>query len=183
MTTTYTTKTEVDTGTESNQLPRAVEKPRSTSTNLSWDRIDTETRSSLVWWIWALTWLGLVIGYVDRRGWNFVVEFSAIHALLFLALFEGQFTAFPVQVRIAYFLWVACGTFLPSPCEVLMHITLIGLFANITVGYCPLARMMSLLPWNRTVPLTWDLIYRTIVSPPTKGKFQVVKDETSKKST
>eukprot|EP00539_Tryblionella_compressa_P008486 CAMPEP_0178753090 /NCGR_PEP_ID=MMETSP0744-20121128/11423_1 /TAXON_ID=913974 /ORGANISM="Nitzschia punctata, Strain CCMP561" /LENGTH=177 /DNA_ID=CAMNT_0020406877 /DNA_START=22 /DNA_END=555 /DNA_ORIENTATION=+ len=143
-----------------------------------WDRMDPARRGSMVWWLWAVTWIGLVAGYLDdkRRGWDFVVVFSAAHTILFWGLFLGETSPFPVQVRLAYFLWVACGTL---AFDSLMHITLVGLFANLTVGYCPLARMMSLLPWNRkkNIPLSWDLVRRTILSPPTEGRFEVVMDE------
>jgi hypothetical protein len=33
-------------------------------------------------------------------------------------------------------------------------------------GYCLMARMLSLLPWNRTEPITADLVRRTFLSRP-----------------
>jgi hypothetical protein len=86
MTTTNPTMTYVAVDLSS-KLSLTTVEPTSTSTstndnNVPWDRIDAETRSSLVWSIWALTWPGLASGYVDLRGWYFVVMLSAVHALL-----------------------------------------------------------------------------------------------------
>jgi hypothetical protein len=92
--------------------------------------------------------VGLLVGLVDRNAYQFVVVFSAAHALLFLVLFAFRLEPFPVQVRIAYFLWVLVGTYVPHM-TILMYITTVGLLGNLFFRYCPLARMIHLLPWNR----------------------------------
>jgi hypothetical protein len=38
-------------------------------------------------------------------------------------------------------------------------------------GYCLLARCLSLLPCNRTQPLTIGLLRRTFISPPVEGSI------------
>lgn len=126
---------------------------------------------SLVWNLWFVTWIGLLFGYYDRIAWNWVVNFSAAHALLFIALFGFRLDPFPVQVRLAYFAWVAAGTYVLCM-EILMWITTVGLAANLIVGYCPLARMMTLLPWNRNEGISWSLVKRTFLSAPTEGRFR-----------
>ena len=50
----------------------------------------------------------------------------------------------------------------------------IGLGTNVLFGYCPLARMLHLMPWNRDEPFTLDLLRRVIVTPPTRGRFKPV---------
>jgi hypothetical protein len=42
-------------------------------------------------------------------------------------------------------------------------VQLVGTTAMIAVGYCPLARMLSLLPLNRAEPLTRSLAWRVFV--------------------
>ena len=116
-----------------------------------WEQIPTRTQDRLIWGIWFVTWLGLLAGLVDRVYYEYVVAISAAHALLFLVLFKFRALAYPAQLRIAYFLWVAVGTFVPYM-VILMYITTLGLAANLFFGYCPLSRMMYLLPWNRDEP-------------------------------
>jgi hypothetical protein len=60
-----------------------------------------------------ITWLGLVAGLSSPQWYKPVVGFSAVHALLFLYLEKFNLAAFPVQVRLAYVVWVAIGTYAP----------------------------------------------------------------------
>jgi hypothetical protein len=147
-----------------------VEKLAPKETTL-WDRAPTRVRKPLMWILWFVTWLGLVGGLFDRVFWEQVVIFSALHAILFWVLNGFGFRPFPVQVRIAYLVWVAAGTYVPH-LEILMYITLAGLATNIFLGYCPLARMMYLLPWNNTESFSLGLVHRVFFSPPSTGKFE-----------
>ncbi len=134
--------------------------PRPTSTG----------RRKLVWTLWLITWLGLLAGLVQRQWYEAVVYFSAVHALLFIYLERFHWLAFPVQVRLAYAVWVAIGTYVPHM-QILMYITTIGLATNLFWGYCPLARMLYLLPWNRREPFSFDLVRRVALTPPVNGRF------------
>ncbi|HKJ64286.1 MAG TPA: hypothetical protein VJ969_02720 [Desulfopila sp.] len=129
-----------------------------------------QNRKRLTWWLWLVTWLALLAGLWDRDFFVVVVIFSACHSLLIMALLRFNLAAFPVQVRIAYFFWVAIGTFVPYM-TILMYITIIGLATNLFLSYCPLARMLYLLPWNRQEPFSFDLIRRVMLTPPVPGKF------------
>ena len=55
---------------------------------------------------------------------------------------------------------------------VLMYITLVGLGTNLFLGYCPLARMMYLLPWNRDERFSLNLLAKVFLSAPTPGQFK-----------
>ena len=74
---------------------------------------------------------------------------------------------YPVQVRIAYVIWSTVGL-LPGM-QWMLWIQLCGTTAMVTVGYCPLIRMLSLLPHNRTEPLTASLVWRAFVTEPCIG--------------
>jgi len=137
-----------------------------------WDRIPQDIRKRLVWLLWFVTWVGLLAGLFERIFYEYVVVFSAAHALLVLFLFRFRVAAFPVQVRIAYFAWVAVGTYAPYM-VILMYITTVGLATNLFVSYCPLARMMYLLPWNREDPFSLKLVASVFLSPPVAGKFKL----------
>src|SRR5688572_2155934 len=136
----------------------------------TWGRLDPTTQARLRWGLWAITWLGLLAGCFDAGYWRWVVTFSAAHALLMLALVGFRPLVFPAQLRVAYLAWVALGTYAPHA-SAMMYITLVGLAANLSIGWCPLARMLYLLPWNRLEPLDRDLLARVFLSGPVAGRF------------
>lgn len=142
-----------------------------TNNRNKWDKIEPTRRKKLVWIIWFVTWLGLVAGLFYRVYYEYVVYFTAAHSLLILFLTEFRIRLFPVQVRIAYLIWVAVGTYVPHML-ILMYITTIGLATNLFVNYCPLARMMYLMPWNRSEPFSLQLLGRVFLSPPSEGQFK-----------
>lgn len=84
--------------------------------------------------------------------------------LVHFGLRHGSPAAFPVQVRAAYLLLLLLGTL--DALRWIHWIQLAGTSAVITVDYCPLARMMSLMPWNRRRPLSGALILSTLFTPP-----------------
>lgn len=135
------------------------------------ERIPKHIRRYLVWGLWFITWLGLIAGLFHRVFYEYVVLFTAIHALLFLILVNFHVKKFPAQIRIAYLIWVVIGTYVPHM-TILMYITTIGLATNLFLGYCPLARMMYLLPVNREEPFSLELVRRVFVSPPAQGEFK-----------
>jgi hypothetical protein len=136
-----------------------------------WDQIPQDIRKRLVWILWFVTWIGLLAGLFDRVFYEYVVVFSAAHALLFLFLLRFQVAALPAQVRITYYIWVAVGTYVPYMI-ILMYITTIGLVMNLFLSYCPLARMLYLFPWNRQEPFSLNLVARVFLSPPVAGEFR-----------
>ena len=138
-----------------------------------WDNVPAKNRKRLVWVLWFVTWVGLIIGFFNRGYFEYVVFFSAVHAILFLVLTNFRVMAFPVQLRISYLVWVAVGTYVPY-LVILMYITTIGLASNLFLNYCPLARMMYLLTWNREESLTFSLIKRVILTPPVSDQFKPV---------
>ena len=113
-----------------------------------WDAIPDNIRKKILQILWFITWLGLLAGFFNREYYEYVVFFSAAHAVFVLVLLQFNAAAFPAQVRIAYFLWVAVGTYVPYM-TILMYFTTVGLATKLFVGYSPLARMLYLLPWNR----------------------------------
>ena len=142
-----------------------------TQQNSLWDRMPLVFKKRLVWALWFVTWIGLLAGVFDPVFYEYVVVFSAAHALLVLFLIRFRISAFPAQVRLAYLVWVAVGTYVPYM-VILMYITTVGITTNLFVGYCPLARMMYLFPWNREEQLSFKLVARVFLSPPVTGEFK-----------
>ncbi len=151
-----------------NKDSNAKEASKSGST---WESMPHSSRGKIVWGLWFITFIGLVLGFFYREFYEYVVMFSAVHVILFLFFFRFQIKAFPVQSRIAYLIWVAVGTYVPHM-VILMYITTIGLASNLFIGYCPLARMMYLLPWNREEPFSFGLLKRVVLTLPVPGRFK-----------
>jgi hypothetical protein len=121
------------------------------------------------WWYWLVT-DGLLIG--SLAGWRWeaypVIALTVIQAAHYLHR-ERRIMAFPVQVRLGYLLLLVLGTI--APLGFIHWIQLAGTTAVVTVGYCPLARILALMPWNRRRPLSAALVWNTIISSPVAGSI------------
>ena len=116
------------------------------------------------WWVWLVTAVLLVLGLFGRPMAFIAAMVVTLVQCIVMLLREGSFLAFPVQIRFAYFLVLfVCS--LPH-LRLLYWIPTISTFALVLFGYCILARVVSLLPWNRRGPLTDDLLHRTFRSRP-----------------
>ena len=61
---------------------------------------------------------------------------------------------------------------LPGPLQWLYWIPIVGTWAQIIFGYCAMARLVSLFPWNLQEPFSWRLLWRTFFSAPVRGNIQ-----------
>jgi hypothetical protein len=122
-------------------------------------------RHGLVWWYWLATALPLAGWLVAGapEGLAGAVGVTAVQTAHF-ALCARDPTAFRVQVRVVYLLLLFAG--MADPLRFVHGLQLAGTTAMLAFDYCPLARLMSLLPWNRSEPLTVELVRRTALTPP-----------------
>jgi hypothetical protein len=49
------------------------------------------------------------------------------------------------------------------------YVQLVGTTAMVLCGYCPLARMLTLLPWNRSAPISTSWLKLLVFSPASGG--------------
>jgi len=119
------------------------------------------------WWYWVSIVLFLTYGMaVDPIGYRLAIGMTAISAIHFW-LWKGGISAFPVQVRVCYLaLLLLCW---PEPMRWLYWVPLVGGWAAIVFGYCAMARIVSLFPWNRSEPLSLSLLTKTFLSRPVRG--------------
>jgi hypothetical protein len=75
--------------------------------------------------------------------------------------------AFQVQVRLAYLGLLGLGTW--PPLAALHVLQFVGVNALLVADYCPLARLLVLMPWNRRVPFSLALLRWAAFSPPAPG--------------
>lgn len=124
---------------------------------------------ALSWWYWLVTVVLLSAGVAGwSPGFLLAIGLTAFQLAHFI-IRERSLTAFPVQVRLGYLLLLLIA--LPKPLQLIYWIPTIGTWAQILLGYCTMARLVSLLPWNRSEPFSFRLLKRTFFSAPVRGNI------------
>lgn len=124
---------------------------------------------SISWQYWAVTDVLLIVAVLGwQPGFAAVIGLNIVQLGHFLAR-EKTPIAFPVQVRAAYLGLLLAGQW--DPLYFIYFIQIAGTTAMVLVDYCPLARILSLMPWNRREPFTLQLLRRTVFSPPVRGNI------------
>ena len=120
------------------------------------------TIHDLTWWYWFLT-MGLF--GAGLFGWPagifLAMALCAVQVAHVLWLTQ-DLTALPVQVRVAYLAILIVGLW--GPLQWIHWLLLAGNAVRVLIGYCLLARILSLAPWNLRQPLSLALIRRTFLS-------------------
>jgi hypothetical protein len=125
---------------------------------------------TLGWWYWAATLPLLVAAVVPAHRALFapLIAFTTWQGIHFLWRTRSVLAP-PVQTRTAYTLLLVAGLW--PPLAFIHWIQVAGTAGMVLFGYCPLARMLSLMPWNRHAPLTTGLIRETALAPPSSWRF------------
>ena len=121
-------------------------------------------RGGLLWWYWLLTAVALggrLAGW--KAGLPAAMALTTLQAI-HLGLRSRRLVAFPVQVRATYLVLLLLGSW--PPLVALHWAQLAGTATLLFFDYCPLARTLSLLPWNRRGPLTIGRLRATFLSSP-----------------
>jgi hypothetical protein len=125
-------------------------------------------RRRAVWSAWLFTLVAVGVG---RAGWPAGIALAvgsvALQAAV-LARARGA-TALGVQVRLAYLAALVLGCW--PPLRVLHGLQIAGTAILLVFDYCWLARLLSLLPWNRRAPLTLARVRATFFTPPVAGSI------------
>jgi hypothetical protein len=126
-------------------------------------------RFDLQWRYWAATAVLLTAGVL---GWP--VGVAAVIGLTLVQLVHFAWRdrhpgSLTMQVRWLYLAVLLLGLWPALP--VLHVLAVVGVWVNVLFGYCPGARLLSLMPWNRRVPLSLKLVAWTFVSPPGAGSI------------
>ena len=119
------------------------------------------------WWVWLVTVSLLAVGIaLHPAGFLAAILLSILQSLYFLWRLRS-FGHYAVQIRLAYTaLLLVC--FIPVM-RWLYWLPTLGTFALIMFGYCLMARVLSLMPWNRSEPMSVALVGRTLFTPPVVG--------------
>lgn len=124
------------------------------------------------WWYWfAITCL-LTAGVAGHPIGFFLAIGFGVFQLIHFAIRERSTSSFPVQVRFFYLLLLLIIIALPEPAQIIVYwLPTVGTWAFVIFGFCGMARLVSLLPWNRSEPFSLDLLKRTIFSRPVRGNI------------
>ena len=122
------------------------------------------------WWYWLVTAMLLTFG-LSGNELGFVLAMGlTIFQMLHYFIREKSIKAFPVQVRFWYLMLLLVS--FPEIMQWLYWVPCIGTWAQIIFGYCAMARMVSLFPWNREERFTLNLVTKTFLSRPVRGSVQ-----------
>jgi hypothetical protein len=121
------------------------------------------------WWFWLATTIALYVGpFVDPRGYTAALLITVVHLSHYLIRDRGL--TFPVQVRAAVLGFMLLGLF--EPLLFLYWMLAFGGTVQVLFGYCIMARVVSLLPWNLEEPFGLGLVKKTFLTPPTIGSVR-----------
>ena len=124
---------------------------------------------ALSWWYWLVT-VGFLTAGVSGWQTGFLLAIGlTVFQLIHFTIRERSITAFPIQVRFGYLLLLLIA--LPDQLQLIYWIPTIGTWAQVLFGYCTMARMVSLLPWNRKEAFSFDLLKRAFFSAPVRGNI------------
>jgi len=114
------------------------------------------------WWLATLPLLGSQIG-----GWapglDAAIALTVVQTVVAVRR-DRTPEALAVQVRLVYLVLLIVGSV--PPMDVVHVVLFAGTCAQTAFGYCPLARVLSLLPWNRRVPFSLGLLLHTAFARP-----------------
>lgn len=119
---------------------------------------------------WQLTALLLAAHFAGwAGGLPLALVLNLLQTLHFMWARRGL-RAFDAQVRLAYLGLLLLG--LAGPLWPIHVLQFIGVNAMLVADYCLLARLLMLLPANRSVPLTPGLVRWLFTAPPAAGSIR-----------
>ena len=122
------------------------------------------------WWYWLITACLLTAGVLGNENGFILAIGLTVFQLVHFVIRERGVTGFPVQVRFWYLMLLLVS--LPGPMQLLYWVPTIGTWAQIVFGYCTMARLVSLFPWNRDEPFSFSLLKKTFFSRPVRGSIK-----------
>lgn len=119
------------------------------------------------WWVWLATATFLALGLGGYPSGYLAANTLSVAQVVWFIRKHRSLKPYPVQIRVAY---SACLLVCLTPVlNWMFWIPMLGTFALVLFGYCLMARLLSLLPWNRTEALSSGLLRYTFLTPPMPG--------------
>lgn len=121
----------------------------------------------LGWRYWFVIASLLTAGLLGQEGAFYVAIGVAAVQCVHFAVRERSVASFPVQVRVGYLALLLVAS-VPA-LRPIAWVPVVGTWCRLTWGYCLMARLVALLPWNRSEPLSWAFVRRMLLSRPVRG--------------
>ena len=122
-----------------------------------------------IWVYWFATDISLAMGLTIWPEMLFVSMLLVLLHGIHLYIISPYVFSFPMQVRLVYLGLLVLGQ-LPY-CSWINWVQLVGTTVLLSLDYCPLARILSLMPWNRSLVLSWKFVCAVFLSRPVKGSI------------
>ena len=119
------------------------------------------------WWYMLATYAAIWAGVLVEPFWAAVAIFLCLVQVVHFGIQDKNLFSFTCQVRYVLMAILAVG--LVEGLEWVWWIPIAGLTLRLTTNYCLLARLVSLLPWNRKRPFSWKLVKEMLFSKPVPG--------------
>jgi hypothetical protein len=113
---------------------------------------------------WLLILIPLILGIAGVPVTLYIAIAIASIQIAHFARRTSSLTHISVQVRIVFCTMLLVGLW--PPLFFIHWIQVAGIGALLLTDFCLLERMLSLLPWNRTGPLTLSLVRSTFITAP-----------------
>jgi len=121
------------------------------------------------WWYWLVSsiclWLTLT---VDPLAYNLALIIAVVQ-LVHFSIAEGGLTKFPVQIRLGYLSFLLIS--MPESMQWMLWLPAVGTVARVVFGYCLMARMLMLMPFNREIELSWNFVKEAFLTAPVRGSI------------
>ncbi len=118
---------------------------------------------------WAATAALLALALAGTPGAMAAVLAITCAQVAHMLLLHGRLAAPAVQTRLGFLALLAAGLW--PPLALVHWIQLAGTVAAVTVDYCPMARTLSLAPWNRRGAPSLAEIAAAFITPPRAWRF------------
>ena len=122
------------------------------------------------WWFWVVTAILLSFGFLWSPIFFKLAIFLTIIQTIYFSIRLKSITSFPVQVRVCYLSLLIVSQ--PHMLQWLYWVPAIGTWAQVLVGYCLMARCVSMFPWNREENFSFQYFKNTIFSRPVRGSVK-----------
>ncbi|MDH3355646.1 MAG: hypothetical protein OEL79_10585 [Chromatiales bacterium] len=106
---------------------------------------------SIEWWYWFVTLIAMVAGLAGVvEGFYIVIAVSLFQFIHFMVTYG--FSAFPTQVRFVYGIFTIGALF--DPTRIFYWALVVGTIMVTLFDRCIIARVLILMPWNRSEKLS-----------------------------
>ncbi|MDH5302087.1 MAG: hypothetical protein OEW58_12065 [Gammaproteobacteria bacterium] len=121
------------------------------------------------WWYWLVSTISLWFTLTTTpEAYSLTIAIGGLQ-LLHFALREQSLRSFPVQIRLGYLSVLLIA--MPDGFQWVLWIPAVGTLIRVLIGYCIMARILMLMPFNRQNPLSLRFVKDAFLTQPVRGNI------------